>query len=120
MRTRSFLANLALWLVPLLLLLLAAAVLILNPAGATAGLRGAQFDWLHQFAPNSGAAPPNAELAVGYLNHLDSFPWLRNVAVLWPQLILLIAAAAVLLWLLVQARIVWAGVWTVLFPSAAS
>ncbi|HSC19350.1 MAG TPA: adenylate/guanylate cyclase domain-containing protein, partial [Rhizomicrobium sp.] len=113
MRTRTPLAILALWLVPLLLLLLAAAVLLLNPAGATAALRSAEYDWFRQLSPHATSAPSTAELAVGYLNHLGTFPWLRNAAVLWPQLILLVATSAVLLWLLWYGRVVWAGVCTV-------
>lgn len=114
MRTRTPLAVLALWLIPLLLLLLAAAVLLLNPAGATGALRGAEYDWFRQLSPHATSAPSTGELAVGYLNHLDSFTWLRNLAVLWPQLVLLVGASALLLWLLALDRVVWAGVCTVL------
>jgi adenylate cyclase len=105
--------------VALLVLLIMAALMTINPAGITAALRGLQFAAFDRIAGGVSAAPSANDLTALYTSNFDTGVWASNASALWPQLLFLLIAGCLLILLLARLRALWAGIFTVLAIAAA-
>jgi adenylate cyclase len=105
--------------VALLALLGMAALMALNPAGITGGLRGLQFGLFDRIAGSTGSAPPANDLTALYTTNFDSGVWASNASALWPQLLFLLIAGSLLILLLARLAPLWAGLFTAIAIGVA-
>jgi adenylate cyclase len=119
MNTRKSQPGVAGWLVPLLVLLAAAAAMTLNAGGVTTALRALQYDLYSRWNPGTGEALPSGDLIAATIGDVRSGAWLSNAVVLWPQLLFLAFAGAALVVLLARRRVGWAAAFTVAAIGAA-
>jgi adenylate cyclase len=102
----------------LLILVLGAGLMTLNPAGITAGLRDVQHQAFVNIQPAANAAPAGDLVPVN-IPQIDTGIWAQNAAALWPELLYLFVAGALLVFLLARARPIWAVLFTIVAIAAA-
>ncbi|MFL6689360.1 MAG: adenylate/guanylate cyclase domain-containing protein [Alphaproteobacteria bacterium] len=102
----------------LLILVLGAGLMTLNPAGITAGLRDVQHQGFVNIQPTANAAPAGDLVPVN-VAQIDTRIWAQNAAALWPELLYLFVAGALLVFLLARARPIWAALFAIVAIVAA-